>query len=174
MALGEDTKAQSNFERALKLDPGDSEIHNNYGWFLCERSPEKMDIAIDHFMVALRDPLYETRHVAYANAGKCELKRGHSTAASLYFGESLSLQPGYPPAQVGLIEMDFKAGKIAVAREKLSDFMQKYQPTARSLWLGIQLEQAIGNDKAADSYLFQLQKKFPDSSEARAVKEGGI
>ncbi len=173
MALGEDVKAQSNFERALKLEPDNSEIHNNYGWFLCERLPERMDSAINHFMTALRDPLYETRHVAYANAGMCELKRDHFTAASLYLGESLLLQPDYRPAKVGFIEMDFKTGKIAIAREKLSNFMQKYQPTARSLWLGVQIERVTGNSQAANSYLFQLQKKFPDSNEARAIKKVG-
>ncbi len=173
MVLGEDSKARSNFERALKAQPGNSEVHNNYGWFLCERFPEQMDNAIDHFMTALRDPLYETRHVAYANAGLCELKRDHFADASLYFGESLSLQPDYRPVLVGLIEMDFKANKIAIAQEKLSEFMQKYQPTARSLWLGMQIEQTAGNAQAADSYFFQLKKRFPDSDEARAVKKGG-
>lgn len=174
MALGEDNKAQSNFVQALKLAPGDSEIHNNFGWFLCERFPEKMDTAINHFMTALKDPLYETRHIAYANAGICELKRDNYTDASLYLSESLSHLSGYRPALVGLIEMDYKRGRISIAQSKLNDFMQKYQPTARSLWLGIQIERAIGNTRAANSYLFQLQKHFPDSKEAKAVKQGGF
>lgn len=174
MALGEDDKAQSNFNRALKIDPKNSELHNNYGWFLCERFPDQIDRAINHFMTALRDPLYETRHVAYANAGICELKRNNFSEASLYFNESLSLQPNYRPALVGLIEMDFNSGKNAVAQSKLSDFMQKYQPTARSLWLGVQIERRAGNTRAANSYLFQLQKNFPNSSETRALREGGL
>lgn len=174
MALDEDGKAQSNFDRALRGEPGNSEIHNNYGWFLCERYPEQMDRAINHFMTALKDPLYETRHVAYANAGLCELKRNNFSKASLYFRESLSRQPNYRPALVGLIEMDFKKGNIAAARSKLSEFMQTYQPTARSLWLGIQIEQASGNARAADSYRFQLQKNYPNSREIKAVREGGF
>ena len=174
MALDEDGKALSNFERALSSEPRNSEIHNNYGWFLCERYPEQMDRAINHFMTALKDPLYETRHIAYANAGLCELKRNNFNKASLYFRESLSFQPAYRPALVGLIEMDFHEGKIAVARSKLFEFMQKYQPTARSLWLGIQIERASGNARAADSFRFQLQKNYPNSREIRAVREGGF
>lgn len=174
MALEEDDKARSNFERALKNEPGNPEIHNNYGWFLCERSPQQMDRAINHFMTALRDPLYETRHVAYANAGLCELKRNDFDKASLYFRESLSLQPAYRPALVGLIEKDFKEGNIAAARSKLTEFMQMYQPTARSLWLGFQIERASGNARAADSYRFQLQKNYPNSRETKAVREGGF
>ena len=174
MALGEDSKAQSNFNQALKIEPGNSELNNNYGWFLCERFSDQMDKAISHFMTALKDPLYETRHIAYANAGICELKRNNFSVASRYFDESLSLQPNYRPALVGLIEMDFKAGKIVAAQSKLSEFMQKYQPTARSLWLGVQIERVVGNTRAANSYLFQLQKNFPNSSETRAVRESGL
>ncbi|MCB1984724.1 MAG: type IV pilus biogenesis/stability protein PilW [Burkholderiales bacterium] len=174
MALNEDDKAHSYFDRALRSEPGNSEIRNNYGWFLCERYPDQMDRAVDHFMAALKDPLYETRHVAYANAGLCELKRNNFSKAALYFRESLSLQPVYRPALVGLIEMDFKEGKIAAARSKLAQFMQAYQPTARSLWLGIQIEQASGNARAADSYRFQLQKNYPNSRETKAIREGGF
>ncbi|SER12485.1 type IV pilus assembly protein PilF [Nitrosomonas sp. Nm51] len=174
MTLGEDGKAQFNFDRALKIDPENPELHNNYGWFLCERFPEQIDRAINHFMTALKDPLYETRHVAYANAGICELKRSNFSKASLYFDESLSLQPNYRPALVGLIEMDFKVGKIEAAQSKLSEYLQKYQPTARSLWLGMQIERIAGNIRAANSYLFQLQKNFPNSSEYRAAREGGL
>ncbi len=174
MELEEDSKAQSYFERALRFEPGNPEIHNNYGWFLCQRMPEQMDGAINHFMTALRDPLYDTRHIAYANAGICELKRNNFSEASLYFRESLSFQPNYRPALVGLIEMDFQRGDAGMARSKLSEFMQKFQPTARSLWLGRQIEQAAGNSRAADSYLFQLQKNFPNSKEAKAAREGGF
>ncbi|GJL74021.1 type IV pilus biogenesis/stability protein PilW [Nitrosomonas sp.] len=174
MELEEDSKAQSYFERALRFEPGNPDIHNNYGWFLCQRMPEQMDRAINHFMTALRDPLYDTRHIAYANAGVCELKRNNFSEASLYLRESLSFQPNYRPALVGLIEMDFQRGDAAMARSKLSEFMQKFQPTARSLWLGMQIEQTTGNSRAADSYLFQLQKNYPNSKEAKAVREGGL
>lgn len=173
MALGEDSKAQSNFKQALKLAPENSEILNNYGWFLCDRLPEQIDKAINYFMAALKDPLYETRYIAYANAGICELKRENYADASLYLNESLSFLPSYRPALVGLIEMDFQRGHFSTAQSKLSSFMQKYQPTAKSLWLGAQIERAMGNTRTADSYLFQLQKHFPDSKQARAVREGG-
>ena len=172
MALDENGKAQSNFERALRHAPNDPEIHNNYGWFLCERHPDQIDRAIRHFMQAINDPLYETRHIAYANAGLCEIKRNNFTEASVFLRESLMLHSSYRPALIGLIEMDFKQGQLALAQSRLTDFMQKFSPTVKSLELGIQIESAIGNTRAADSYLFQLQKNFPDSKEARAAREG--
>ncbi len=172
MTLNEDSKAQSNFERALRNAPNDPEIHNNYGWFLCERHSDQIDRAIHHFMRAINDPLYETRHIAYANAGLCEIKRNNFTEASVFLRESLMLHSSYRPALVGLIEMDFKQGQLTMAQSRLTDFMQKFPPTVKSLELGVQIERAMGNTRAADSYLFQLQKNFPDSKEARAAREG--
>lgn len=172
MALDEDSKAQSNFERALRSAPNNPEVNNNYGWFLCERYPDQIDRAIHHFMQAINDPLYETRYVAYANAGLCEIKRNNFAEASVFLRESLMLHPGYRPALVGLVEMDLKQGQLDVAQSRLTDFMQKFAPTAKSLELGIRIERAMGNIRGADSYLFQLQKNFPDSKEARAAREG--
>jgi len=36
MNLHEDKLAKENFERALEIEPKDSETHNNFGWFLCQ------------------------------------------------------------------------------------------------------------------------------------------
>lgn len=174
MALDENSKAQSSFERALRLAPDDPEIHNNYGWFLCERYPDRIDRAIDHFRRAINDPLYETRHIAYANAGLCEIKRNNFTEASFFLREALTLHSSYRPALVGLIEMDFKRGQLAAAQSRLTEFKQKYSPTVKSLELGIQIERAMNNPRAVDSYMFQLQKLFPDSKEARAAREGRL
>jgi type IV pilus assembly protein PilF len=174
MVLDDNSKAQSNFERALRLAPGDPEIQNNYGWFLCERYPDQIDRAIDHFRRAINDPLYETPHVAYANAGLCEIKRNNFAEASVFLRESLTLHSSYTPALVGLIEMDFKRGQLVAAQSRLTEFKQKYSPTVKSLELGIHIERAMGNPRAVDSYMFQLQKLFPDSKEARAAREGRL
>ena len=174
MVLDENSKAQLHFERALRLSPNDPEIHNNYGWFLCERYPDRIDSAIDHFKRAINDPLYETRYIAYANAGLCEIKRNNYPEASAYLRESLAQNSGYRPALVGLIEMDYKRGQLDLAQSRLNGFMQRYAPTIKSLVLGIQIERALRNPRAVDSYLFQLQKNFPDSKEARTAREGGL
>jgi len=44
----------------------------------------------------------------------------------------------------------------------------------KSLELGIHIERAMGNPRAVDSYMFQLQKLFPDSKEAKAAREGRL
>src|SRR5688572_1404019 len=56
--LKEDRYANENFQRALRINPLDSDANNNYGRFLCDRKREQE--AIKYFQAALRNPLYQT------------------------------------------------------------------------------------------------------------------
>ena len=56
MLLNEPRLAEENFQKAMRLAPGDPEISNNYGWFLCQNGREQQSIA--HFMAAAKNPLY--------------------------------------------------------------------------------------------------------------------
>lgn len=174
MTLNDDVKAQSSFERALKISPKDSEIHNNYGWFLCQRFPDRINQAIQHFMTATKDSLYSTPEKSYTNAGICELKRENYSAATTFFQQALTVQTNYPSALIGLIEIDFRKGNLQEAKSKLSRHMQRAPLTPEGLWLAIQIERALGDRLAEDSYIHQLQKHFPDSKEATAVRRSAF
>jgi type IV pilus assembly protein PilF len=41
----------------------------------------------------------------------------------------------------------------------------------QSLWLGIKVEQQLGDEAAARDYALQLRRKFPDSDETRKLLE---
>ena len=43
--LGEDRKAEQNFERALALAPNNPDIHHNWGWYLCQHKREREALA---------------------------------------------------------------------------------------------------------------------------------
>lgn len=174
MALNENSKALESFERALRIAPKNSEIHNNFGWFLCQRLSNRMDEAINHFMMAARDPMYLTPEMSYANAGICETKRQQYTEARLFFNRALSLQPNYLAASIGLIDIDFQSGNLIEAKSKITALLQNQPPTAEGLLMAVKIEQALGNQLAADSYYFQLQKHFPESKEAAAIREGKL
>ena len=174
MTLNENSKALDNFEQATRKAPKNPEIHNNYGWFLCQRFPQRMDQAISHFMTAAIDPLYSTAEMSYANAGICEIKRQKYNEGQLFFQKALSIQPNYSPALIGLIDTDFQRGNLTDAQSKLALFQKNNSPTPESLILAIKIEQAMGNQLAVDSYIFQLQKHFPESKEAAAIREGKI
>lgn len=174
MKLNEDAKAMQNFTQAVKLASDDGEIRNNYGWFLCQRYPQLMDQAIEQFSQAINNSLYATPEMALTNAGICEIKRQRYDEAHTYLRKALLKQPNYFSALLALVDLDFQRGKLAEAKSKLTELMQNNSPTPESLLLAIKIEQAAGDQMTVDSYIFQLQKRFPDSNEAILVREGKV
>jgi len=172
MELREDVLAQQNFERALKIEPNNSDTHNNYGWFLCQRKRGQTDQAIQHFMAALKNPLYTTPEKSYTNAALCSQSNGDSKSAEEFFKKALLLKPSYPQALLGLAEIYFKNGDSNSARTNITRYMQIATPTAESLWLGIRIERKGGDHNVEASYTLQLRKRFPNSKEAMALRDG--
>jgi type IV pilus assembly protein PilF len=171
MKLREDDQADKDFRRALKLEPNSASAHNNYGWFLCQRGHPKESIY--QFLDALKDPLYNTPDMAYANAGVCAIKAGDLVAAEGYLERALILHPGMLEAQIGLAELNYTKGDYSMAKVHLMRFMQVYDAlTPEHLWLAVRIERKVGDRNSAASYALQLRKRFPDSREAQLLEAG--
>lgn len=169
-ALREYDVAEQNYQRALKIAPYDSETHNNYGTFLCQRKRE--DEAVRHFLAALKNPLYSTPENAYINAGICARNRSDDKSASEFFEKALLIRPTSPQALLGMAEINFTAGDVGKAKAYLARYMQGGLQSPEALWLGVRIERKLGDKNAEASYSLQLQKRFPDSKEALALKSG--
>jgi len=171
MALHEDVQAEADFRRSIKIDPNYSEAHNNFGWFLCQRGRPKD--AAPQFLEALKNPLYETPEVAYANAGLCALKANELTMAESYLQRALILRPGMPEALYGYAEVNFTKADYASAKSYLLRFQQSTQDLdAEQLWLAVRIERKMRDRNSEASYALQLSKRFPDSREAQLLQMG--
>ena len=170
MTLRENTTAEENFGRALNLNPRDSDINNNYGWFLCQTGRAAQ--SIKHFQIALANPLYATPEKAYLNAGICAVRMKDDRHAEIYYHEALQAQPKLAMADLGLAGIYYRDGSYKRARMYLSSYMKMAAPSAASLWLGIRIEHALGGSDAEADYAEQLRNRFPDSSEAQDLRDG--
>lgn len=170
MELGEDAKAEDHFRRSLNIDSGNSEAQNNYGWFLCQRG--RYDDAVSYFLKAVKNPLYETPEKAYLNAGICSLKNGKDKLAEEYLLRASKYQKAPPQAFLGLAEANYLRGAYVDALYFLERFSKVSELTAESLWLGVKITHRSGNREAEASYGLQLRKRFPDSREAFALRNG--
>ncbi|HUW50101.1 MAG TPA: type IV pilus biogenesis/stability protein PilW [Sulfuricella sp.] len=170
MALREDGKADESFRRSLSLNNADPDVHNNYGWFLCQTG--KIDDAISHFMIALKNPLYATPEKPYLNAGICSRKKGNDADAEEFLLKSIRLQPRQPQALFNLADIYFKRANDSEAKKYITQFFRIAAPTLEGLWLGIRIEHRLGNRSDEASYVLQLRKLFPDSPEAQALRSG--
>ncbi|MGE5027489.1 MAG: type IV pilus biogenesis/stability protein PilW [Betaproteobacteria bacterium] len=170
MALREDDKADENFRRSLSLDGANSDTHNNYGWFLCQRG--RIDESLSHFMAALKNPLYATPEKPYLNAGLCLRKKNDDKEAEEYFLKSLRLQPQQSQALFNLADIYYKRGNYPEARDYISRLSKIAAPSAESLWLAVRIERKLGDRNAEASNGLQLRKMYPDSPEAQALRNG--
>lgn len=171
MALREDKDAEEDFRQSLQLDRDNSEAHNNYGWFLCQR--DRAQESIPHFMSALKNPLYTTPERAYLNAGVCSQKAGKTKDAEEFLQRALQVQPGNPQALFALAELNFFNGDYLAAKRHFAGFAERVEePSAEQLWLGVRIERKAGDRNAAASYAVQLRKRYPEARETQLMMQG--
>lgn len=170
--LGDNKKAEDNFKRALSLNNNDSSTLNNYGNYLCQQN--RLEEAEKTFLKAAANPLYESPEIAITNAGLCLSNHQRENDAEKYYRQALQINPLVPQALIKMCEISFKQPNYLSARGYLQRYQQAARHTARSLWLGIQIEQELGDKDAVSSYALQLKNNYPDSQEATLLHESRI
>lgn len=171
MALQEDDLAEEDFKQSLRLDDGDSDTQNNYGWYLCQRGREKESIA--HFMAAVKDPLYRTPEIAFLNAGLCSRRTGNNQEAEKFLQRALIVQPNMQQALYALAEIHFADGDYAGAKRYFAGLARQLDNlTAEQLWLAVRIERNVGDRNSADSFALQLRKRFPVAPETQLLMRG--
>lgn len=168
-ALGQDAEADANFKKAISIDPNNSESHNNYGGFLCARN--RFDESIVQFLAALKNPLYATPSVAYANAGICSARKNDIKSSEVYLQKALQLEPLMHSAALQLAKIQFNRGDSQGAKTTLQNALIAGQ-SPEVLWLGIQISRALGDRDAESSYALELRKQFPKSEQAKRLLSG--
>src|SRR5450755_2288373 len=169
--LGDDRKSEQSFQRALELAPNDSDIHHNWGWYLCQHKRERE--ALEQFEIAVRNPLYRTPEIALDNAGRCAITIGEMRLADSYFRRALVAKPGNALAAYGLALIAYKEARYAEARNWMKGAMQEANPQPETLYLGMCVERKLTDRQAEMSYSSQLRNRYPDASETKAINTEG-
>lgn len=170
--LRERDRAEESFQRALRLAPEDSEILNNYGWFLCQTDRPRESIA--QFQASVKNPLYATPARPLHNAGICSLRAGDEAGAEAYFQRAFQLDPRNPVSMYHLGEIYLKRGELERARFHSQRLLSSYPPSAETLWLAIRVERKAGERDGVASLSSQLRRQFPASREANLLQRGAF
>lgn len=169
--LGENGKAETNFRKAIALDPKDSAAHNNFGQFLCTQ--KRYQEAQDQFRAALANPLYSTPQYAYANSGFCYLEQGDRPRAKAAFERTLKIAPDFPAGPYGLAKLAADAGAWKKADAYLARIQGQAHYSPPILSLCIKVKRQLGDMSGAATCARDLYRMFPDSAEAKALLKGG-
>ena len=145
--LGTTGKADKHFRTAIKLNPKDPQLLNNYGSHLCKNG--YYEEASKQFMAALNDPLYTTPEFAYTNAGICIKKSGNATQAEQYFRKSLALKPSFGTALYQMAKLKYEQGDYARAQAFLQRYHEKNREDASTLSLCVKINTGLGDASTA-------------------------
>lgn len=167
--IGQDDKADDHFNRAVDMDAENAAILNNYAQFLCRKG--NRDKGEQLAIKAASDPLYKTPEAAWMNAGLCALNGKKTEKAEKYFRSALAARPNFPAALFQLADLELKTGNYLPARGFLQRYMQVTATNPAALWLGVQIEKALGNDAGAGDYARRLKSDFPTAAETKALLE---
>ncbi len=167
--MGEFDKADEHFQRALSLNPQDGRTHNNYAVMLCQA--RKFDEAEEHFLIALKSRNYKTPASAFENLGVCAMQKPDLKKAERYFRRALQIAPTLPVSLLSMAQISLDNKRYMSGRAYLQRYQEVAPPTARSLWLGIQIETQLGDEAAVREYADQLSRHFPDSDEMGLLLE---
>lgn len=159
--------ADKYFRRALELEPKSASIRNNYGIFLC--AEEEYEKAEENFLTAAASPHPHATEISYTNAGLCALRVPDLDRAAQYFRAALEANPGEAIPYYQLAFINFEKKRYPQARRSLQSYLNYATHNSKSLWLGIQIEKALGNKQREAQYSQMLQQKFPDSKETRKL-----
>jgi type IV pilus assembly protein PilF len=91
--------------------------------------------------------------------------------AEEYFRDALKERSTYPEALIQLAALKFKTEEHLQARAFLQRYLSSNKSSPGVLYLGIQIEEALGDNRAATDYSNQLLREYPESPEARLVLE---
>ena len=167
--LREYDKAGEYYQKAMSLTPNDPNLQNNYGIYLCDT--KQYDKAYKHFNKIVSDPLYPARAGAYENIGLCAMREGKLKLAQDSFNSALLVNPKMPKSLIELSQLTYDEGNVHKAYDYYKRYLEIAPQTPESLWIGILLENELGHKDTVASYKILLKGKFPDSDEAKRLKQ---
>jgi len=162
--------ARAHFNKAVQLRPSNSRAQNNYGRFLCAH--KDYAAAERHFKKAYEAPLNQRPWIALTNAGSCALLAGRMKQAEAFLRKALELNSRFAPALREMVKISFKQRNYLSSRAFLHRYELVSEHTPDTLWIGIQTEQMLDDEKQVARYKQMLGLKFPTSREAAQMWKG--
>jgi type IV pilus assembly protein PilF len=161
--LDKSTEAEEHYKMAIENSVNDSALFNNYGVYLC--GDGRLDEAMVQFEKVLRNPVYRFPEQVYENLGLCMAQNGQIEDAEKNLRKALTINPKLSKALFELAKISLQQDKLFSARAFINRFAEISEPSAESLWLAIEIESKLKDQKAVNSYGEQLLGKFPLSEE---------
>jgi type IV pilus assembly protein PilF len=170
-ALQEPALAEESFGRALQANPRNGSAMHNYAWFLCRK--KDYDQADAMFARAQQQGFSVPTAKTLLVRGVCQIESGKVALAEKTIARSYELDPSSAVTAYNLARVLMLQGEAQRARfyiRRVNNVPE--QANAESLWLGIRIENKLGNVSERDELASALRSRFGSSREATALELG--
>ena len=174
--MGELALADENYKHALRLEPNNPELSNNYGSFLCQSMNRPAD-ALRYLDAAIANRTYQRPLNAMVNAGVCSIKNRNFDAAERYLLDALRLSPDQPAVNASLARVYYERRNM----QRAGFFINRLIETAKldmlpadTLWLAMRVQRKLGDRTHEAQLAAQLRRRFPGSPEYAAFERGAF
>ena len=172
-AMGDDSQADENFQRALALNPRDADALHNRGWYLCQR--DRFEEGQRLLEQALAQPQYRDSPRTLMAQGVCLARAGRLPEAEQKLQRAYEIDAANPTVALNLSEVLYRRGDYERARFYIRRVNNREDlVNAQTLWLALRIENRIGNRGGVEEYARQLRSRFPQSPEALSYERGRI
>jgi type IV pilus assembly protein PilF len=165
--LGIHRLAEDNFDRAVRLAPDDKDVRNAYAVYLCQQ--RDYDDAIEQFDRAIGIRENDSAWIEMTNAGVCVSQKPDLARAEEYFRQAIRMRPTYGEALIQMAALKHRTEDNLIARAFLQRYLEANPSSSAVLYLAVQIETGLGDDRAATNYMNELLRDFPESPEAKLM-----
>lgn len=169
--LGKTDLADNHFKRSLVIDKQNFNALNAYGSFLCQQ--HKFADSYKQFEASTQNPLNQQKEIAYTNAGICAYSDKNPDKAEEYLRMALSANPRFVPAILQMQEITLERKDYKAAQDYVRRYETLAQHTPSSLLAGARAAHGLGDKKSLNRYTELMRKQFPDSLQAKRLRELG-
>ena len=172
MRLNDYSLAEESFRRALQLSPQSASIQHNMAWLYCQQS--RFSESTAQFMSAIGIATNTDRSKSWMALGVCQMKAGSQADAMTSLTRAYELDPANPVAGYNLALLLMQRGELVKAQFHARRINNSDYANAESLWLGVRIENQLGNKESMAQLGGQLKKRFASSKEAVLWEQGAL
>lgn len=172
MRLADYQLAEDSFRRAVSLNPRDGSNIHNLGWMYCQQ--RRFDDAQKSFDQALSSPMYGDRAKTLMAQGLCHQRNGKRAEAEQALARAYELDAGNPIIGYNLASMLYDRGELQRSQFLIRRINNSQLANAETLWLGVKVENKLGDRVAMNQLAGQLKRRFPQSREAARLERGAF
>ena len=157
------------YGEAAKLAPHDFNVLNTYAVFLCRQ--EDYEAAAKYFDRAVKVRENDNPEVTLTNAGVCFAQKPDLIRAEAYLRSALEYKSSYGEALIQLSLLKIAQKDFLGARAFLQRYLIGNLAAPDVLYLGVLIEEELGDERARMEYANRILREFPQSNEAKRILE---